>query len=157
LLTVRHPRIPHFQWADLPVGSTNMIIASRRIAGIRPGMLAAIAAGASLLPAGQAGAQCPAHWSSQFAQEGLTQSVRALVVFDDDGPGPHPPTLIVGGDFKSANGVTLNYIARWNGTGWEPMAEGFSAPVECLYVFDPDGDGPIPPTLYAGGDFNVGN
>jgi len=34
--------------------------------------------------------------------------------------------LILGGDFTSAGGITLNHIARWDGTTWHSLAGGMS-------------------------------
>ncbi|MCC6660556.1 MAG: hypothetical protein IT437_06680, partial [Phycisphaerales bacterium] len=36
-----------------------------------------------------------------------------LCAWDEDGPGPNPGGLYVGGQFTSAGGVPANYIARW--------------------------------------------
>jgi len=74
-----------------------------------------------------------------------------LAVFDD-GDGP---ALYAGGEFKSAGGVTVNGIARWDGTSWSALGSGVSDPglatVKALGVFD-DGGGAA---LYAGGDFTA--
>src|SRR5262249_38993952 len=72
-------------------------------------------------------------------------SVIALAVFDD-GTGP---SLFAGGDFTTAGGVTVNYIARWNGSNWSTLGSGMSGSVDALTVFD-DGAGSA---LYAGGGF----
>jgi len=71
--------------------------------------------------------------------------VRALGIFDD-GQGP---ALYVGGDFKYAGNVPANYIAKWDGTRWSPVAGGVNTSVWALGVHD-DGRGPA---LYAGGSF----
>jgi hypothetical protein len=73
--------------------------------------------------------------------------VFALAVFDD-GSGP---ALYAGGDFITAGGVSVSYIARWNGTFWSPLGSGIEGEVFALAVFD-DGTGPA---LYAGGDFDT--
>ena len=75
--------------------------------------------------------------------------VAALAIFDD-GSGP---SLYAGGSFDTAGGVTVNRIARWNGTEWSaltgPAGTGTSGRVSALAFFD-DGAGP---SLYAGGFF----
>ncbi len=80
---------------------------------------------------------------------GVNGMVRALTVFDD-GAGP---ALHVGGNFSTAGGVTVNRIARWNGSSWSPLtdsgATGVSGTVEAMTVFN-DGSGP---DLYVGGAF----
>jgi hypothetical protein len=72
------------------------------------------------------------------------------VVFDDDGPGPHPPALYVSGNFDMAGGVPANRTARWTGSRWEGIdtdATGFTGPGD-MAVFDDDGPGPHLPALY---------
>jgi len=46
--------------------------------------------------------------------------------------------LIVAGDFKTAGGLTVNHIARWNGTSWSAMGEGFNNTVEDICEFKGD-------------------
>ena len=82
---------------------------------------------------------------------GVSDSVYALAVFDD-GTGP---ALYAGGWFITAGGVTVNYIARWDGSTWSalsgPSGTGVDYHVYALAVFD-DGSGPA---LYAGGWFST--
>ncbi len=86
---------------------------------------------------------------------GVSSQVRSLAVFDD-GSGP---ALYVGGYFTTAGGVTVNHIARWDGTSWSELAgpggvgtsTGSMSVVSALTVLD-DGSGPA---LYAGGSFNL--
>ncbi|MBK7573617.1 MAG: hypothetical protein IPI10_19225 [Bacteroidetes bacterium] len=42
-------------------------------------------------------------------------------------------------------GVACNHIARWDGTSWYAVGDGFNQPVHALAVFNNE--------LYAGGDF----
>lgn len=63
--------------------------------------------------------------------------------------------LIAGGQFMNAGGVQVNGIARWNGSAWQPMGDGFTWEVSpgqfipgivySLFVFNDE--------LYAGGAF----
>jgi hypothetical protein len=82
---------------------------------------------------------------------GVNGQVRALTVFDD-GTGP---ALYLGGGFPSVAGMTVNYIARWDGISWSvlagPSEVGVNSGVNALTVFA-DGSGPA---LYAGGDFTT--
>ena len=82
---------------------------------------------------------------------GLLGQVLALEVWDDGGG----PALYAGGDFATAGGVTVNGIAKWNGTAWSPLSgpagTGTNGAVRALAVWD-DGGGPA---LYAGGDFTT--
>jgi len=80
---------------------------------------------------------------------GVQGRVEEMTVFDfGDGP-----SLIVAGAFTSAGGMTVNNIARWDGSEWYPIGNpsdpGFNSTVEALAIFD-NGTGA---TLYAGGNF----
>jgi len=95
-----------------------------------------------------------AEWSalSGASGVGLNNIVLALAVYDDGGG----DVLFVGGGFTTAGGgVSVNFIAKWNGTLWSDLPGysngGMNAYVRTLAVFD-DGNGGL---LYAGGDFGV--
>ncbi len=92
---------------------------------------------------------CQPSWLPTFgAEPGVSGfSVIALTVFDD-GSGE---ALYAGGDFTTAGGVVVNYIAKWNGTSWSALGSGMDDDVRALTVFD-DGSGEA---LYAGGDFTT--
>ncbi|MBI1939423.1 MAG: T9SS type A sorting domain-containing protein [Ignavibacteriales bacterium] len=53
--------------------------------------------------------------------------------------------LYVGGLFTSAGGITANNIARWNGSNWSAVGNGFDNAVSSLTVIGTD--------IYAGGFF----
>jgi WD40 repeat protein len=57
-------------------------------------------------------------------------------------------TLYAGGFFTTADGISANYIARWDGSTWSPLGGGMDATVIALAI-SPDG------TLYAGGFFTT--
>jgi len=85
--------------------------------------------------------------------------VRALAVYDPDGTGPLPPALYAGGDFYGNGTInSLNRVARWDGTAWQPLGttttNGTGGSVYALASFDPDGPGPALPRLVVGGQFN---
>ncbi len=81
---------------------------------------------------------------------GLNGEVLALQIFDD-GSGP---ALYAAGKFTASGSTPLNHIARWDGTAWQPLGQGiFGGDVQGLGVFDDDGAGPLPPALYAVGNF----
>ncbi len=89
-------------------------------------------------------------WSALSGPSGTGMSgrVEALAVFDD-GSGD---ALYAGGWFTTAGGVTVNKIAKWNGTQWSALSgTGMSGNVEALAVYD-DGSGDA---LYAGGNFST--
>jgi len=83
--------------------------------------------------------------SGMIGPANFTSGVSALAVFDD-GAGP---ALYAGGYFTTAGGVTVNHIAKWNGSVWSALGSGMAAAdkVNALAVFD-DGTGPA---LYAAG------
>jgi hypothetical protein len=77
--------------------------------------------------------------------------VTSLAAFDD-GSGPE---LYAGGFFMSAGGVTVNRIARWDGSTWSALANGvggLGATVRGLVVFEDGVDGS--PDLFALGTFS---
>ncbi len=82
-------------------------------------------------------------------------NVKAMAVFDDDGPGPRKPSLFVAGISPPWN------IHRWDGQVWSTLAGGglqggVGFPfVNALCVFDEDGPGPNPGGLYVGGNFDT--
>ncbi|MFN0131398.1 MAG: GC-type dockerin domain-anchored protein [Phycisphaerales bacterium] len=66
-------------------------------------------------------------------------------------------TLIAAGSF-GADGIPpdpYENIAAWDGTTWRPLGPGLNGVVRALAVFDPDGAGPLPEVLIAGGGFNA--
>ncbi len=92
------------------------------------------------------GPSCTSDWISTFDGGAAPNgSVFALLAFDD-GTGP---ALYVGGAFTSAGGMTVNHIARWNGSAWSSLGTGLDGNCFALAVYD-DGAGPA---LYAAGDF----
>lgn len=89
-------------------------------------------------------------WHSLGAPFNATGTAYKCILFDDDGDGPAPPTLIFGGNFVPTNGSrALSRIARWDGRHWIAMDKGFLGTVYQLVVADPDGDGPRIGALYA--------
>jgi trimeric autotransporter adhesin len=101
--------------------------------------------------AGQAHAQCQPGWSSMDC--GLNGLIYSMIVWDDDGNGPHPAQLYAGGTFTQAGDMLAAKVAKWNGQDWEPLGEGLNGAVNALTVFDDDGNGPHAAALYAGGAF----
>ncbi len=83
-------------------------------------------------------------------------TVNAMAYYDDDGPGPNPPSLFIGGFFNHIGGVDTTHIARWDGTSWSAVGGGLNLAVNGLCVFDDDGPGPGLPSLYAVGPFDFG-
>ena len=93
-------------------------------------------------------------WASGFASGTIGSTPACMLVWDDDGAGPHTPWLVMGGSFTTAGGATVNRIARWSGDNWYPFGTGMSSgSVLALCEFDDDGAGPNAPKLYAAGTF----
>jgi hypothetical protein len=92
-------------------------------------------------------------WSALGDGDSESLLVAAMTVFDDDGDGPNPPALIVGGSFSLMGGVGAHNLARWDGQSWSAMGAGVTKcnaeVVRGLAVYD-DGTGPA---LYATGFF----
>ena len=89
------------------------------------------------------------------ANVGTGATVRALTVYDDDGPDPNAPSLIVGGDFTQAGGIGAAGVAKWNGASWSALGSGISSgSVNALAAYDDDGAGPHLPVLAMGGSFS---
>ena len=88
---------------------------------------------------------CQPYWSDEFPSSGVDGTSRAVAAFDD-GAGP---AIYVGGEFVTAGGLTVNNIARWDGTALSAVGSGFNGSVRALIAYD-DGSGPA---LYAGGEF----
>jgi hypothetical protein len=89
-------------------------------------------------------------WASVPGAEGLNGPIHALTTFDDG----NGPALYAAGDFSTVAGITVNSIAKWDGTSWSPLAVpggiGLDLSAYALEVFD-DGTGPA---LFVGGRFH---
>jgi hypothetical protein len=87
---------------------------------------------------------------------GLDGGVSSMLVFDDDGAGPHPPSLAVSGSFSHAGGAPMAGLVRWDGSSWSAIAApSINGSASAMVVFDDDSAGPRPPALYMGGVFTT--
>lgn len=59
-------------------------------------------------------------------------------------------TLYAGGAFTTVDGITVNGIAKWNGTTWSAMGSGFTSPNAVVYAITMYGG-----QIYAGGYFTT--
>ena len=82
-----------------------------------------------------------ADWAGGFEHPGMDSTVNALTLGPDG-------VLYAGGWFKTAGGVTADYVARWDGTAWQSLDSRMNSSVFAL-AFGPDG------SLYAGGRFTA--
>ena len=88
--------------------------------------------------------------SGMSGNGGSSGSVHALAAYDDGGGS----ALYAGGGFLTAGGVTVNGIAKWDGSSWSALGNGMNNStfgVGSLAVHD-DGNGA---TLCVGGDFTT--
>ncbi len=77
---------------------------------------------------------------SALGAAGLNNTVHALTVYQGD--------LIAAGEFTTADGITVNHIARWDGSQWHALGSGITGgSVYALATWDG--------VLYAGGDFTT--
>ncbi len=73
----------------------------------------------------------------------LNGAAHALAVFDDG----NGAALYAAGEFTLASGVTVNRVARWDGSQWSALGSGVDGTVSALMVHDG--------ALYAGGSFST--
>lgn len=88
-----------------------------------------------------------------LATQWFGTGVRALTVWDEDGPGPQPPVLMLGG--ANWAGVSEGRVAQWNGTSFTELPAlawtGNLGPgVQAMAAFDSDNDNVD--ELYVAGD-----
>lgn len=84
---------------------------------------------------------------------GLDNWVNHLIAFDEDGDGPQRAALFALGTFNHAGGQRVGGIAKWDGERWHAIRDGVSSIGRGAAAFDEDGDGPLPPSLFACGRF----
>lgn len=147
-------------WASFPGGGTDgqpdsLLAFDPDGTGPAP---AALFVGGSFYKAGGAIAPHLARWDGSDwsgVGGGTGNIVYEMAIFDDDGPGPHSPALYACGSFTDAGGVPANRIARWDGSSWSALGSGLSNVALSMAVFDDDGAGPAPASLYVGGVFSA--
>jgi hypothetical protein len=140
-------------WSALGSGLNGGV---RALAVFDDGAGSALFAGGTFTSAGGSSADHIAKWNGATwsalgtgiaNQPDPTAFVYALAAFDD-GTGP---ALYAGGTFDIAGSVSVNGIAKWNGSSWSAVGSASSGNVTvfALAVFD-DGSGAA---LYAAGSF----
>jgi trimeric autotransporter adhesin len=86
-------------------------------------------------------------WSALGA--GMDGTVSALALDNTSTGCTTSPCVYAGGAFTTAGGVTVNKIAKWDGTSWSALGAGMNGTVSALAL---DSSG-----LYAGGSFTSAN
>ncbi|MCC6661923.1 MAG: hypothetical protein IT437_13670 [Phycisphaerales bacterium] len=145
------------QWEGLEwgLGDTVYSICAFDDDGPGPRPEALFASGSFIATGGGLPAQGFARWDGHAwsAPPSLNSNARAMLVWDDDGPGPDKPALYAAGLFSFG-------AAKWRGAAhqWEPLGTGLSGGLGITYglslcAWDEDGPGPNPGGLYVGGQF----
>jgi trimeric autotransporter adhesin len=75
--------------------------------------------------------------------------VSTMAVFDDDGTGPNPPYLMIGGAFTSVGGAAALNVAKWDGTTLSPGPGISNGNIQSLRTVAATENGVQ--TLYCGG------
>jgi hypothetical protein len=82
-----------------------------------------------------ASSQCEFGWKPGEGIPGVNGRVYAATAWDPDANGPQPEVLVVGGCFSVAGDVTVNNIASWDGSNWQPLGSGVGSISSSNYVF----------------------
>jgi hypothetical protein len=94
-------------------------------------------------------------WSD--AGGGVAVTIFDLLVFDDDGAGPNPERLFATGTFNFGSGF-FDAVAYLDGSTWTLYGSAFlQGGAFDIDVWDPDAEGPLGPTLVAGGRMSFGS
>jgi hypothetical protein len=65
--------------------------------------------------------------NGSISNQAPSARVNAMTKWDPDGDGPLPEQLVVGGAFRSIDGVVAASVARWDGSAWHAIGSGFPA------------------------------
>jgi hypothetical protein len=100
-------------------------------------------------------------WNGSTTENIASMSVpESLAVYDPDGSGPLTPRLAIGGAFteivQGSTPTAAPHVVLFDGQNFEVPGAGLDGDVQALAHFDPDGAGPMPPLLVAGGRFGAG-
>jgi hypothetical protein len=132
-------------WHSLGSGMNNTV---RALALAPDGSLVA---GGQFTNAGGTPANRIARWNGSSwsvfgtaGNNGVNNTVYALA-FDSAG------NLYAGGEFTQATGITVNRVARWDGTAWNALGSGTVGTNNIVYALAVDSTD----TLYAGGSFTT--
>lgn len=81
-------------------------------------------------------AQCGGQWLPGYGVPGVNGTVGCMTLWDPDGPGPLPESLVIGGSFSIVKTTPAKNLAMWDGTQWTEIGGGTNAPVQQLCVYD---------------------
>ena len=135
-------------WSSLGAGVSISTVNVMAVYAITVAANGEVQAGGSFQAAGGISANSIAKWSGTAwsslgtgTGSGLNGIINAVVVAGNG-------EVYVGGNFVQAGGITVNNLAKWNGTAWSSLGTGFDGPVYALALAG-NGD------LYAGEDFGM--
>jgi hypothetical protein len=90
---------------------------------------------------------CGGQWLPGYGIPGVNGTVDCMTVWDPDGPGPLPQSLVIGGAFSIVHTTPAKNLAMWDGNQWTEIGGGTAGAVQQLCVYDGK--------LYVGGTFSV--
>jgi trimeric autotransporter adhesin len=99
-----------------------------------------------IFPANRVARWSGSQWSALGA--GFNNIVRCFAEFDDQNGGG--PALYAGGYFTMSGGQATTFIAKWDGSQWNPVGTGANNWIDAMAVYD-DGSGSGPALFVAGG------
>lgn len=138
-------------WSALGSGIQNGEVLSMAVFDDGLGGGPALYAAGTFNQAGGVFAPVIAKWNgtswSHLTNDLFNERILTLASYDD-GTGA---ALYAGGWFTNIGGVSISYVAKWNGTSWSAVSGGTNGTVYALAVHD-DGTGS---QLYAGGSFGI--
>ncbi len=126
--------------------------------GAGPANAVVVAGGVFGSAGGVAGTTRIAQWNGTAwsgVGSGVDGQVEGLTTWDPDGAGPQNAQLIASGGFLNAGGVPASKIARFDGTTWNALGTGLNNTAFVVKTWDPDGTGPQPLNVVAGGSFTT--
>jgi hypothetical protein len=97
-----------------------------------------------------------AKWNGS-AWSALGRGIDGLIDFDESVKGvyalclDYAGNLFVAGDFDYAGGLAANFIAQWDGIGWNPLGSGFNSQAFCVNDLVAD----AADNIYVGGNFLI--
>jgi len=102
-------------------------------------MSGTIKAAAALVLVGVCGSTlaqtCEGQWLPGYGAPGVNGTVRSMVRWDPDGPGPRPESLVIGGSFTMVDKTPASNLAMWDGTEWTQVGGGTNGSVNVLAVY----------------------
>jgi hypothetical protein len=90
---------------------------------------------------------CGGQWLPGYGIPGVNGTVDCMTVWDPDGQGPLPESLVIGGAFSIVHTTPAKNLAMWDGNQWTELGGGTAGAVQQLCVYEGK--------LYVGGKFSI--